>query len=63
MKFVGLLSLICVFCLAVTLFEQTEAKSKKIKIAKKVAKLFLWRGAIRPKVVLAVPVPLPVPIP
>jgi len=63
MKFVGLLSLICVFCFAVSLFDVSEAKFKKIKIAKKVAKLLLLRGALRPKYIVAVPLPLPLPIP
>lgn len=62
MKFIGLLSLICVFCLAVTfLTPEVDAKIKKIKIARKVAKLLLLRGIARPKVVLAVPLPVPIP--
>lgn len=63
MKFVALLSLICVFCMAVTLFTPTEAgKIKKLKIAKKVGKLLLLRGVVRPRVAF-VALPLPVPIP
>lgn len=63
MKFVGLLSLVCVFCLAVTLFSPVESgKIKKLKIAKKVGKLLLLRGVTRPRVAL-VALPLPVPIP
>lgn len=61
MKFIGLLSLICVLCLAVAVFTpEVDARIKKIKIAKKVAKLLLLRHA-KPKVLLAVPVPVPVP--
>jgi len=67
MKFVGLLSLVCVFCIAVTFFspevDASKSKIRKIKIAKKVAKLLLLRGATKPRVLLAIPVPLPVPIP